>query len=402
MRGKLVPALLLLAFWSAPAKAGVLDPFFPILDNLYNATCKPLMGASVSIAGALDLGSFCRTYQTLSRFRNFDEYLRALAEGRLQNLPSFLIDAALMGISQGLGNNPDYQAFKSQFDSFMNNLNEIADEAFNAPARFLDDAFNAVYGAVYKLAADAVSGKTYTPPQISVESDLNSALGNSTPVSPELQQEFGYPDSAATARQAQDYKELSKAITQTVQESAKAQDKSRDMVEAEQKARKAAEEARSQAEARYYEGLVKKQSEITKEIADAAVAATVDDGLSKGIAPKLKEEAKNAPSDRRLLELQVEAIASLIDQQAIYASKTAELLAEASKAQLLATYQIAQEVRQARLEAQQAQNTLTSGDLLAKVFESELKSSIEASNTAIEIVKAGCLFYTGGNGTACQ
>ena len=391
----------------SPGPGGGFD-LFGILDGVYNIACGQLLGSGVSLAGALQLGSFCYTYQSFRRFKGFDAYLQALGRSALKSLPGRLIDSTLVGLADGLRNNPGYQAFKGDFDGFMNGLEQVATQIYNLPHRLLFGLMDQLSVGISEGTYDAAREKTYTPPDTNLGGTLESfqsIIEDAQAAPPELREGFGYLDQRAVDESKRTHRETIRALEEVAQKAAIVAEKGTDLADAKVKAKEAAQKARDEAEAQYYDTVLNQQRRALKELTETAAKASLDNPQTreKGIVAQLKEEARNALSDRRLLELQVEAIATLLDYTGIYASKTAELLAEMGRSQLLATYQIVQEVRKAKAESESmVQAVVPSGEYLARTMEAQAARVAEESKALLSLVQAACLFYTGQDAQACD
>lgn len=388
------------SFGSSPARA--LD-LYSLFDGLYNVTCSPITinvgGVPVQtppITSVLDLKSFCRTYQVLRSMIDAESFLRQVAALGVKSLVQGPLQGLLDGIQNGLGSSSEYQAFKSNFDAFMNALQDASLALYNLPYRMADIIYENTYSLAYRLGFSAVrADELGRKPDLA---PLKDAVAQRTPMSdPEVAAAYGYPSGTDEAKISTGNRAIASHLEDLGAEAAKLQLQGQAISEARSAAEKAAEEAREASERQAVQKSLEESASKVKEIAESASQVTVEINPTtgeKGIAKKFVEDARNAPSDRRLLELQVEAIASLMEQESIYVSQTAELIAQLAKTQLMATMQIADEVRKMRSQSEEARARL-SPETAIKFYENQLNSPDPRIEAMDQMTRALCALYNG-------
>lgn len=401
LKGRLAAVILAVGgLGSSPAQAFNL---YGLFDSIYSATCSPI---TVSVGGVsfqtppitsvLDLRSFCRTYQVLRSITDAESFLRQVSAIGVRSLVQGPLRGLLDGIEHGLGRNEAYQAFKRNFDAFMDALQEASLTLYNLPYRIGDVIYENTYSLAYRLGFNAVNADRITQrPDLT---PLREAVGQRTPMAdPGAAAAYGYPSGGEEARIAAGNQAIVSLLEELGTESVRLEVQTQGAEEARSAAERAAERAREASQRQAVQKGLEEAASRVREIAGAASQVTmeIDPATGEsGIARRFVEEARNAPSDRRLLELQVEAIAALMEQESIYVTQASELLTELARTQVMATLQVAEEVRRMRSESEEIRARLTPEAAL-RYYETLLNSPDPRVEAMEQLVRIMCAFYNG-------
>ena len=280
----------------------------------------------------LEVSSICALYQTFQNGLINDEYLQNLADYAVNSLT----DAALTGLGDALGT-----AFLNDLNEWAKNVQKTINHALNLPYLTVDRASalleQTLYAAGLELLRPPPTPTLPTPPDLTY---------NPSGV---LAQE-GVP--AEAVRGANELKrQVADAAQKHGQEVAKIAQYQAATALLEEKAGEVRKEAEREGRRKAQQALVAKAGKSMKAIADQAAAVSNRNPAAPGTAEQYRQAAENAASDRELLELMVKALADLMDQQGVYAAKTAELLVQQARLQAFNTDQLIEATRKAAARA---------------------------------------------------
>lgn len=390
------------------AHAAALD-VWGMLNSLYGLVCNSLTidigGVKVKtppITSILDLKAFCRTYDALVKLKDYEKFLNSTGRNAIQDLISNAVNGFLAGLSGGLASDPGYRAFADGFNKVMDGISEAIDTLYSIPYQAVSSVTSEAYARFYYQTLNALK-KDRGAPAPSVDAD--GVLGEMTP--PEQVQGLAgdYEVPRPTAGQVAEANSAAKRVESTLSEMggeyAKSVAEAARQADAEKEAKRAAERSEAGFRQSILKEQSKKQTEVLRSLSEAAsqVTAEITPTGEKGIAKQFVEDARNAPSDRRLLELQVEALASIMEQNATYATKTAELLVEIARQQVFTTQGVIDAVKKQQREAEEAASSI-SEQAMAKYYESKLKASDPAKEQLSVLTFTLCAFYGGSEDEA--
>jgi hypothetical protein len=174
------------------------------------------------------------------------------------------------------------------------------------------------------------------------------------------------------------------------------------MEEAKARAEQVAQEVQETASREALRQAISGQAETAKKVAEVAAQVTSQDPTNPGKAQKYRQEAENAPSDRALLELQVKALADIMEQQAVYMTYIADLLVQQSKLQAMTTQDLKEAARTAQAEREAAIAAAVSPDTIERYWQSALERAKAGTEPIQALLTAACAFYSGGETQGCQ
>lgn len=317
------------------------------LEDLINAGYSAVCHSTVS--PYLEVSSICALYETFRNGLITEDYLENLADYARETL----LNAALSGFGDALNS-----AFLADLNQLAEDARETIRKVLNLPYHVVDRAADALELTAYETTLGLFENPPPAPPSIpesppEMEYDPNGVLARA-----------GVPESVVTGAN-----ELTDRIATTAQTQQEAVLRSAYYNTATDRLEAKTEEARKQAEeqsrVRTQEGLLAQSAESMKAVAEQAAVVTNRNPAQPGIAQQYREAAENAASDRELLELMVKAMADLMDQEAVYAARTAELLVQQARLQAYSTGEL---IRASGQAAEQAKRDLgISPDFAAEV-----------------------------------
>jgi len=390
---------LLLALAPTPALAFDLGS---AIDGLASLVCRfqnPTGGLGpISIAlpvqSMFDLQGFCRAYQVYKKSQNFGDILADAGQLALQNAFQGLID----GLAGALG-----QQLQSSFgpvNDFLKAFAQQANQFLNLPYLVADTIYSLTYSSVYKEIYNSLT-KQATRFQVTVP---NGATATVSAVDSTLATAYAYPDSSDVAKVNTAIAEEGKSASSILSNTASIADHAAKVEEAKAKAEQVAQEVRETASREALRQAISGQAETAKKVAEAAAQVTAQDptNTNPGKAQKYRQEAENAPSDRALLELQVKALADIMEQQAIYMTHIADLLVQQSKLQAMTTQDLKETARAAQAEREAAITAAVSPDTIERYWQNALERAKADTEPMRALLTAACAFYSGGETQGCQ
>lgn len=408
-----VALLLSLTFFLGGGQALAFD-LLGAIDRAYNQACNT---TPVKLAiNALNLGNFCRVYAVFKRALGTKVDIGRLLGNFAEHALRGVIDGALFGTASGIRS-----AFGPELDAinkFLGNLADGIERALDLPYRILSGTYSTAYWGTYSLFMSAWSGALT---DLRNSSYIGSTLGDSyvdslyslqttsLSSSDSLVQDFGYgTESPATKGIDSVGKEVRETLERLADEAEEARLETITQLTAETVAKAAEEEAREATQA----AMLKRQEEIGQKVAEMAagvtlpalVSTTVDAGGQQvqitimGTAEKYRQEAQNAPSDRALLELQVKALADIMEQLAIYFPAVVDILTEQTRLQVFTTEELRREAMKAKEEAAVSP---PDPDLLLREVKDRAEEMRTLGEDFSQFLKDLCRFY-GGDPEACS
>lgn len=341
-----------------------------LLSGFSNIACNQTV---TTLAG----GNLCRLVKTANNGYDFGNLLKSSG----LNLVTAAINGLTGGATQGL------QQLLGPVDSFFGTMADGLEQGLSLPQRFLDQLTGEVYKQTYAaglslltLDSGAVSSiqNTLKPDSISIGLSVTvDSVGQS--ILDSVSANVSQYNSSAPIEASQMVSALS--VTAANQDQAVAQ----------QKAEEAAAQAREQAQKAVIETQLGAQA---RRAADAAAAGAKVTDSASGLAQSYRDQAKNAPSDRALLELQVNALADIMDQQATYMPILAQLIAGLSQTQALTTEALKTQAQQAAQEVipsgkEVAESTARAVDYAKQQMSAQMSPLLSAMD-------AVCTIYNGG------
>jgi len=394
---RLLALWFLLALAPAPAFAFNLGS---AIDGLASLVCgyRGVTGNIGSISVALpvqnmfDLQGFCRSYEVYKRSQNFGEVLAGAGQLALQNAFQGLID----GLAGTLG-----QRLQSSFGPVGDLLTTFAQQAnrfLNLPYIIADTVYGLTYSSVYREIYNSLTQQA-TQFRVAVPDGGTAAV---SPVDPALGAAYAYPDSSEVAQINAAIAEEGRSASSILSNAASIADHAAKVEEAKAKAEQVAREVRETASREALRQAISGQAETAKKVAEVAAQVTSQDPTNPGKAEKYRQEAANAPSDRALLELQVKALADIMEQQAIYMTYIADLLVQQSKLQAMTTQDLKEAARAAQREQEDAIAAAVSSDTIERYWQSALERARADTELMQALLTAACAFYSGGETQGCQ
>jgi hypothetical protein len=388
--------LLLLALAPRPALAfdlgSVLDGLASRICGLQNSLEIPgLITITLPIGSMLDLQGFCRSYEIYKKGKNFGNILAGAGQLALQNIFQGFVDAFAGAFGQAL---------KPALDPLNNLLQAFAKQAnglFSAPYLAANAVYGLVYSSTYKAIYDSLSDGAANP-QVKAPTEARATV---SPVEGDLGAQYAYPSPGEVAKVNQAIAEERDSASSILANAAAIADNAARGEEAKARAEELAKEVKDSASREAVRQAISGQAETAKKVAETAAQVTSKDPTNPGKAEVYRKEAENAPSDRALLELQVKALADIMEQQAVYMSYTSDLLVQQSKLQAMTT----RELKEAVESIQRGQKEAVASATSAQVIESYWESALERAKTDTEpmraLLTAACAFYSGGETAEC-
>ena len=399
-------SVLLTLSLTTPAQAQSLSN---LLGSMLSGACgNTLVTAIFNVKGA------CELYQALQPGFN--------AEGFLKYATNTLLSSAVSGALKGVGDATN-NAFLNNLSSTLGSIANGIREAYNLPYRVVDGLAQGVFGEVYNQIYSGFSetySSIFSTASKGVESSYSVpsfSLNNPSPDSVSK----AYGDLGISAPEGYDFNtlsSLSNAVSNTVSNlNSLAQENKSTIISlaktgitelalAEQaafQAEQARQQAQEAAERAMRAGVAKATAEREAELARQTIQLGVDNptGGEKSLATKYKERAQNAISDRELLQLQVEAIADSMANQALNNQLLAEYLRSVAQEQVMSTDAIRNEVRALREAIEGPMMSLGSSakeraarfKQLAEEAEAIHQSALRQIEPAISALNTVCLVY---------
>jgi hypothetical protein len=388
---------LLLTLAPAPAFAfnlgSAIDGLASLACGLQNTTGNLGFGTiTLPIQSMSDLQGFCRSYEVYKKSQNFGDILAGAGQLALQNAFQGLID----GLAGALG-----QRLQSSFGPVGDFLAAFAQQAnrfLNLPYIVADTIYGLTYSSVYKEIYESLT-KQATQFQVAAPDGATAAV---SPVEPALRAAYAYPDPSEVARVNVAVTEEGKSASSILSDAASIADHAAKVEEAKAKAERVAQEVRETASKEALRQAISGQAETAKKVAEAAAQVTARDPANPGKAEKYRQEATNAPSDRALLELQVKALADIMEQQAVYMTYIADLLVQQSKLQAMTTQDLKEAARAAQREQEAAFAEAVSSETIERYWQSALERAKADTALMQALLTAACAFYSGGETQGCQ
>lgn len=388
--------LLLLAFASRPALAFDLGS---VLDGLASRVCG--LQSSVEIPGSftitlpiqnlIDLQGFCRSYEIYRKGRNFGSALAGAGRLALQNIFQGFVDAFAGAFGQAL--KPALDPLNDLLQAFARQANGLLNAPYLAASAVYDLVYSSAYKAIYESLNDQV-----TSPRVSAPTEAGAAV---TPVDGDLAARYAYPDAGEVARMNQAIEEGKASTSSALSDAAAIADNAARVEKAKAKAEELAKEVKDSASREAVRQAISGQAETVKKVAETASQVTSKDPINPGKAEVYRKEAENAPSDRALLELQVKALADIMEQQAIYTSYTSELLVQQSKLQAMTTRELKEAIESIQRGQREAMAWAAGAEVIETYWESALERAKADTEPMQALLTAVCAFYSGGETAGC-
>ncbi len=387
---------LLLVLAPAPAFAfdlgSVIDGFARLACGASSTGGLGSIRITLPIQSMFDLQGFCRSYQVYKRSQNFGDILADAGQLALQNALQGFID----GLAGALG-----QQLRSSFgpvNDFLMTFAQQANRFLNLPYVTANAIYDLTYSSVYKEIYDSLTRQA-TQFQVVAPDGATAAV---SPVDPALAAAYAYPESSEVARMNVAIAEEMESASSILSDTASIADHAAKVEEAKARAEQVAQEVRESASREALRQAISGQAETAKKVAEAAAQVTSQDPTNPGKAEKYRQEATNAPSDRALLELQVKALADIMEQQAIYTTYIADLLVQQSKLQAMTTQDLKEVARAAQMEQEAAIAAAVSPDTIERYWQNALERAKADTEPMQALLTAACAFYSGGETQGCQ
>lgn len=402
MRKRIKVLAATLALSLSPAFAldlgGVLDAIAPVVCGSGSlGFSTPLENFAFPIGSLGDLQGFCRAYSVYKRYQSAADILKEAGRLALQNLIRGTID----GVFEELG-----VATRGPVGMVSDFLGELADKAntvLNLPYLMAGEVYNLAYASAYNEIYKSLQSSSGASPRVPASS-LN--IATSAPAlkdrgSSEVKADFAYADAAELGRKESATKESLKETAELASEAVRAEDNARALAEAQAAAEEAAKEAEKAASREAVRQALSGQAEVAQKLAEAATQVTANDPVTgqKGKAQQYREEAASAPSDRALLELQVKALADIMEQNAIYMPYIADLLVQQSKVQAMTTMELKEAITRLSEEVREPVRMATSEETINRTWEQMVERAEADIEPMRALFKAACNFYSGGSPT---
>ncbi len=387
---------LLLAVAPAPAFAfdlgSVIDGFARLACGTSSTGGLGSIRITLPIQSMLDLQGFCRSYEVYKKSQNFGDILAGAGQLALQNAFQGLID----GLAGALG-----QRLQSSFgpvNDFLMTFAQQANRFLNLPYIVADTIYGLTYSSVYKEIYESLT-KQATQFQVAAPDGASAAV---SPVDPTLAAAYAYPSSSEVARMNAAIAEEGKSASSILSNAASIAEHAAKVEEAKVRAEEVAQEVRESASREALRQAISGQAETAKKVAEVAAQVTSQDPTNPGKAERYRQEATNAPSDRALLELQVKALADIMEQQAVYMTYIADLLVQQSKLQAMTTQDLKEVARTAQAEREAAVAAAVSPDTIERYWQSALERAKADTEPMRALLTAACAFYSGGETQGCR
>lgn len=369
------------AFGTTPALAIDLGA---VLNAGYTAACQG------GISQVVDLRGFCRSYEVYQRATQGD-FWASIAQTATANLISGAINGGITALGNAVNQTPEMNAINSVLMQLSSTATDLLNIPYNLAQNIGELAYQGVYNEVYK-------NLTTNPVSIQTPSDVPTL----TAASGEAATSFEYLDSKQIAE--------ANSNMQTLNNNTKSIANSTAQLAADETAREVARltaldasiEAKKQAERQAVAQAVAGQNETLAQMSETAGQVTGKSlNGNPGLAETYRQSAENAPSDRALLELQVKALADIMEQQAIYMPYIAELLVEQSKLQAMSTDQLKEQIGQAVAQTQATTSLPNSPQWLEAQIERAKQEAEQAVKPMKTLISMTCMFY-GGSASTCE
>lgn len=369
------------AFGTTPALAIDLGA---VLNAGYTAACQG------GISQVVDLRGFCRSYEVYQRATQGD-FWASIAQTATANLISGAINGGITALGNAVNQTPEMNAINSVLMQLSSTATDLLNIPYNLAQNIGELAYQGVYNEVYK-------NLTTNPVSIQTPSDVPTL----TAASGEAATSFEYLDSKQIAE--------ANSNMQTLNNNTKSIANSTAQLAADETAREVARltalnasiEAKEQAERQAVAQAVAGQNETLAQMSETAGQVTGKSlNGNPGLAETYRQSAENAPSDRALLELQVKALADIMEQQAIYMPYIAELLVEQSKLQAMSTDQLKEQIGQAVAQTQATTSLPNSPQWLEAQIERAKQEAEQAVKPMKTLISMTCMFY-GGSASTCE
>lgn len=369
------------AFGTTPALAIDLGA---VLNAGYTAACQG------GISQVVDLRGFCRSYEVYQRATQGD-FWASIAQTATANLISGAINGGITALGNAVNQTPEMNAINSVLMQLSSTATDLLNIPYNLAQNIGELAYQGVYNEVYK-------NLTTNPVSIQTPSDVPTL----TAASGEAATSFEYLDSKQIAE--------ANSNMQTLNNNTKSIANSTAQLAADETAREVARltaldasiEAKEQAERQAVAQAVAGQNETLAQMSETAGQVTGKSlNGNPGLAETYRQSAENAPSDRALLELQVKALADIMEQQAIYMPYIAELLVEQSKLQAMSTDQLKEQIGQAVAQTQATISLPNSPQWLEAQIERAKQEAEQAVKPMKTLISMTCMFY-GGSASTCE
>ncbi len=395
MRRALVLSLLL-ALAPGPALAfdlgAVLDAIASRVCGLQSSVEIPgLFSIRLPIGSMIDLQGFCRSYEVYRKGRNFGKALADAGRLALQNIFQGFVDAFAGAFGQAL--KPALDPLNGLLQAFAKQANGLLNAPYLAASAVYDLVYSSAYKAIYESLNDQAAN-----PRVSAPSEAGAAI---TPVDGDLAARYAYPDAGEVARMNRAVEEERSSASSVLSDAAAIADNAARAEKAKAEAEELAKEVKEAASREAVRQAISGQAETAKKLAEAASQVTSKDPINPGKAEVYRKEAENAPSDRALLELQVKALADIMEQQAIYTSYTSELLVQQSKLQAMTTRELKEAIESIERGQREAVAWAASAEVIETYWESALERAKADTEPMRALLTAVCAFYSGGETAGC-
>lgn len=351
---------------TAMAASNPIEALFSPLLDIGGKICNARQ--SNALLSTLNIASFCHTIQLAKRGFNIEQLLT--------NATQSLLKQTLSGVISKLGENAN-KHFLNDVDKWLGQFNEQAIQVLSMPQAIID------------MIAVETQKSFFDSTQITVNAPDPGLKLTVTPyegASREVQQDISSFNTTATS--------LSSGIKENIEAVGKiAADQ-----QIQQKSNEVAQINQQNTEEALLNQQVSKQAKKAAEVATAGAQVTAPfdpKAGSGGIAEQYKWLAENAPSDRELLELNVKALADLMNQQATYMPAIADLLAEQSKVQAMTTEMLRSQTNQAMRQLTDAQDANVLTDQLAREIKSMQQESLNTMSPTLAALDAMICIYSG-------
>ncbi len=387
---------LLLVLAPAPAFAfdlgSVIDGFAGLACGASSTGGLGSIRITLPIQSMFDLQGFCRSYEVYKKSQNFGDILAGAGQLALQNAFQGLID----GLAGALGER--LQSSFGPVNDFLAAFAQQANRFLNLPYIVADTIYGLTYSSVYKEVYESLT-KQATQFQVAAPEGASAAV---SPVDPALAAAYAYPSSSEVAQMNAAIAEEGKSASSILSNVASIADHAAKVEEAKVRAERVAQEVRESASREALRQAISGQAETAKKVAEAAAQVTSQDPTNPGKAEKYRQEATNAPSDRALLELQVKALADIMEQQAVYMAYIADLLVQQSKLQAMTTQDLKEVARTAQAEREAAVAAAVSSDTIEGYWQNALERAKADTEPMRALLTAACAFYSGGETQGCR
>jgi hypothetical protein len=387
---------LLLTLAPGPALAfdlgSVLDGLASRVCGLQNSVEIPgLITITLPVQSMFDLQGFCRSYEIYKKGKNFGSVLAGAGQLALQNIFQGFVD----GFAGAFG-----QALKPALDPLNDLLQAFAKQAnglLNAPYLAASAVYDLAYSSSYKAIYDSLNDQAANP-QVNAPTEASATI---TPVDGDLAAQYAYPDPGEVGRINQAIAGEKNSVSSVLSDAAAIADNAARGEEAKARAEELAKEVKDSASREAVRQAISGQAETAKKVAETASQVTSKDPTNPGKAEVYRKEAENAPSDRALLELQVKALADIMEQQSIYMSYTSDLLVQQSKLQAMTTRELKEAVESMQRQQREAVASATDAQAIETYWESALERAKTDTEPMQALLTAACAFYSGGETAGC-